>query len=563
MPMRRLILCAALALASPAGAQDAGAYLAARVAGANSDLREAAAWYTRALLADPASTSLMDGAVIANLSAGNLDSAVSIATRMREAGAPSQTALLALVADRVVREDYAGLLRDLDSGVSVSVLVDALARAWAEVGAGRMSEALAAFDAMAAAPGQEAFGLYHKALALALAGDLEGADDILSGRSNGPLRLMTRGTVAHVEILSQLGRNADALALLDQAFPGEPIPALLGLRARLEAGETLPFTSVRSARDGLAETFFTLAAALNGEADSSYTLLFARLATLMRPDHADAVILTGTLLETIGQNALAVETYATIPAADPGFLSAEIGRARALAADGKAEAGIEVLRGLARAEPGIMLVQVALGDALRREERWAEASAAYDAAVALIATPEARHWGLYYSRAITYERQKLWDKAEPDFRQALALNPDQPQVLNYLGYSFLERNENLDEALSMIERAVAAEPQAGYIVDSLAWGLFRLGRFAEALEPMERAAVLEPLDPVVTDHLGDVYWAVGRRMEARFQWRRALSLDPEEKDAPRIRRKLEVGLDAVLAEEGAKPLTEMANDAGK
>jgi Flp pilus assembly protein TadD len=213
--------------------------------------------------------------------------------------------------------------------------------------------------------------------------------------------------------------------------------------------------------------------------------------------------------------------------------------------------------------PGVLLIQTALGDALRREDRFAEAAAAYDAAVALVAKPEARHWGLYYSRAIAYERQQMWDKAEPDFRKALELNPDQPQVLNYLGYSLLERHERLEEALGLIERAVRAEPEAGYIVDSYAWALFRLGRYREAVEPMERASVLEPVDPVVTDHLGDVYWAVGRQMEARFQWRRALSFDPEEKDAVRIRKKLEVGLDAVLAEEGMKPLTEVANDGGQ
>ena len=139
-------------------------------------------------------------------------------------------------------------------------------------------------------------------------------------------------------------------------------------------------------------------------------------------------------------------------------------------------------------------------------------------------------------------------------REALRLNPDQPQVLNYLGYSFVDRGENLDEALGMIERAVAAEPGSGYIIDSLAWAYYRLGRYADAVAPMEQASLLEPVDPIVTDHLGDVYWAVGRTREAEFQWHRALSYGPLEKDAVRIRAKLEKGLDAVLAEEGAAPI---------
>ena len=159
-----------------------------------------------------------------------------------------------------------------------------------------------------------------------------------------------------------------------------------------------------------------------------------------------------------------------------------------------------------------------------------------------------------------------WDRAEADFRTALELNPGQPQVLNYLGYSLVEKQIKLDEALEMIEQAVAASPDSGYIVDSLGWVLYRLGRYDEAVGHMERAVELMPVDPVVNDHLGDVYWAVGRAREAQFQWMRALSfVDPEEVDGEadpdRMRRKLEVGLDVVLAEEGADPL-KVADDDG-
>ncbi|MEM6741720.1 MAG: hypothetical protein AAF646_16545, partial [Pseudomonadota bacterium] len=144
---------------------------------------------------------------------------------------------------------------------------------------------------------------------------------------------------------------------------------------------------------------------------------------------------------------------------------------------------------------------------------------------------------------------------------ALELNPGQPSVLNYLGYSFVEMRTNLEEAMQMIREAVAARPDSGHIVDSLGWGLYRLGEYEEAVVHMERAAELLPVDPIINDHLGDVYWAVGRKVEAQFQWHRALSFDPEPEDAERIRRKLEVGLDLVLEEEGAAPL-EVAGDEG-
>jgi Flp pilus assembly protein TadD len=152
------------------------------------------------------------------------------------------------------------------------------------------------------------------------------------------------------------------------------------------------------------------------------------------------------------------------------------------------------------------------------------------------------------------------DQAEADFRASLALRPDHPSVLNYLGYSLVEKQIKLDEALDMIERAVAAEPENGAIVDSLVWVLYRLGQYDEAIGHMERAASLEPVDPIINDHLGDVLWAVGRKTEARFQWQRALSFEPEEEDAVRIRRKLEVGLDLVLEEEGAEPLSVASDD---
>jgi len=188
---------------------------------------------------------------------------------------------------------------------------------------------------------------------------------------------------------------------------------------------------------------------------------------------------------------------------------------------------------------------------LRNNDRFDEAEIAYTAAIDLRGDSSPEDWVLYFYRGISHEQSKDWDAAEADFRKSLELNPTQPQVLNYLGYGLIDRGEKLDEALGMIEKAVAGDPQQGYIIDSLAWAFFKLGRYEEALEPMERASLLEPVDPVVTDHLGDVYWMVGRKLEAQFQWRRALSFEPTEKDAARIQRKLEVGLDVVMADEAA------------
>ncbi|MEF3048831.1 tetratricopeptide repeat protein [Pseudotabrizicola sp. L79] len=559
-----LALVLGLSLTSaPVAAQsddgDPGAYLAARISLSDYQYRDAAYWFTRALLADEDNTFLLEGLVLAQIGQGDFALAAEAADRFVALNGRGIAANIALLVRDVQAGDYAGLLAAPPER-SIGNLMDKLVLAWAEFGQGKMSEAVTRFDEISATDGLKPFGLYHKALALAAVGDFGTADKILSGEAAGPLIVNRRGVIAHAQILSQLERPADALALLDRSFGNEPEPELMALRAALVAGQTVPFDAVRTAQDGMAEVLFSLAIALNGEAEPSYTLLYAAAATALRPDHTEAVLLNAGLLEQLGQQELAAEAYGRIPPDHPAFYTAELGRISTLFALERKDEGLAALQALSTRFPDLSVVQMSYGDALRREERFAEAAAAYTAAINLVGEPEARHWGLFYARAVAHERAGMWDQAEPDFRKALALNPDQPQVLNYLGYSFVDQGTNLDEALELIERAVALRPDAGYIIDSLAWAYFRLGRYQDALEPMERASLLEPVDPVVTDHLGDVYWAVGRQLEARFQWRRALSFDPEEKDATRIRRKLEIGLDAVLVEEGAPPLITAPDD---
>ena len=562
MPPKRFLtaLVIGLATALPGVAQtNSGAYLAARHAGAQSDFAEAATYFTRALVQDPRNPELMQSAVTAFLSLGEVERAVPVARRMIQTGAESQVANLALLGDAAARGAWDAVVADIEAGQTVGPLFDGLLTAWAEVGMGRMSDALETFDEVASESGVQTFGLFHKALALASVGDFEGADALLAGDSEGPLRLTRRGTIAHAQILSQLERNEDALALLDETFGDSLDPGLVRLRERLEGGETVPFDTVTSAQDGVAEVFHTIAGALSGEAADAYTLIYTRLAEHLRPDHIDAILLTANLLERLGRHEMAVDAFRKVPRDDPAFHAAELGRAEALRQSGKTDAAIEVMQSLAETHGDLAVVHISLADALRQLERFEEAADAYDRAIALFDEPAEGQWVVYFARGITHERTDRWEDAEADFRTALELRPDQPQVLNYLGYSYLEAGENLGEALDLIERAVAAQPDSGYIVDSLGWGYYRLGRYDEAVDRLERATELMPTDPVINDHLGDALWAVGRIREAQFQWRRALSLDPEEDDADRIRRKLEVGLDRVLQDEGAEPIA-VANE---
>lgn len=553
--LRAVTLAAALTTtALPVMAGNSGDYLAARQARISADFDKAVFYYIRALGKDPHNPQLLEGAALSQLSAGNLDRAVSIAKRMEDDDLESQISQAILSADEFMTGEYAAILDRVTADRGVGPLVDGLMVAWAQLGKGEMSQALDTFDKVADTKGLRGFALYHKALALAMVGDFEGSEAIYAADGAGPLQMTRRGAMARIEVLSQLDRSDDALALLDRLFGTDLDPGLADMRERLAAGEILPFTHVTEITDGVAEIFYSVAAALNGEATDDYTLIYSRIAENLRADHVDAILLSAQLLESMGRPELATRAYRRVPRDNPAFHAAELGRADALNKSGRGDAALEVLDQLAESHGELPIVHTTRGDLLRGMHRYVDAIAAYDTAISLYDGADPSQWFVLYVRGISHERLGQWPEAETDFRAALELNPEHPRVLNYLGYSLVEKKEKLDEALDMIERAASARPDSGYILDSLGWALYSLGRYEEAVSHMERAAELMPVDPVVTDHLGDVYWAVGRQLEAEFQWNRALSFDPEDKDATRIRRKLKVGLDAVLAEEGSAPL---------
>ena len=541
----------ALSVSAPiAGAESlAGNYLAASQANYDNDYKASALYYTRALVRDPDNVGLMQNVVLAYLSKGDAGPAVPVAQKMEELGANSQLAQLLLLADDIKRGDFDAANALFEGGASFSPLLDGLLRGWIHFGMGNMSATTAQFDDMSSNNAMVLFSDYHRALTLAVVGDFEGAEKLMAGREGQPIRIGRSSLLARVEILSELDRKDEAIAAIDEAMNNSGDLEMLALREKLVAGDTLPFDVVQNAQQGASEVFFTLATVLAGEDNDRFGLIYARLSEYLRPRSVDSLLLVADLLSAQKQYDLAVEALNKVPSSDPQFYTAEISRAGALQNSDKIEAGIEVLRGLAKTHKTIPTVFTSLGDALRRNSQFAEAAKAYDAAISLLAKPEPNHWFLYYARGISYEREGEWDKAETDFRMALSLSPDQPLVLNYLGYGLVEKGIKMEEAQQMIETAVARRPDDGYITDSLGWVLYRVGKFDEAIPPLEKAVELMPVDPIINDHLGDAYWKVNRKLEAEFQWRRALSFDPEEKEAERIRKKLEIGLDAVLKTE--------------
>ena len=531
----------------------AGPYLAVRQALRADDYAAGQPYFARAVAADPNNGMVLDWAVTGLLASGSFDAALAQADLLRAVDPQNPIGRLVRLSGQLRAGDIEALTAELDLGPVVGPLPDRLVRGWVDMARGDIGAGLDRFRSVARMPGLGAVGDYNVALALAISDDLQGALQALSASDPGPSQ-SRRALLLQIDLLARLGRAPEALALLSQRFNLVSEPGLGPLVARLRAGAPQVYDIARTPTQGLGEVFYLLALALREDAPPRQSLIYARLAEALNPDNDDALLLAGELLEDLDQTVLAGRAYAAVPNATPGFFEARLGLARTLRDQDNLEAALAELRALGAANPDVPAAHIALGDMLRREDRFAEAAQSYTRALDLIGAPDARHWSLFYSRGIAFERAQDWARAEPDLRRALALNPDQPFVLNYLGYSFLEMGTNLDEAMALIERAATQEPDNGYIIDSLAWGLFLLGRFEDAVDPMERAVTLMPVDPIVTDHLGDVYWAVGRVREARFQWHRALSFDPQDDLANRIRRKLAVGLDAVLIEEGAQAL---------
>ena len=557
---------AAFCLAVPAMADpNAGAYLAARQAGFVGDYAAASEYFQSALIADPQNLDLMERAITAFVGTGQIESAVRVARPFLDAGGESQVANIALMANAAQDENWDGVFQMLEAGYEVGPLIDGLAQAWAFVGQGKTDRALMVFDDVIDTPGLRAFGQQHKALAFGLLGDAAAADAIYSLPPNEGVPPTRASVVAHLKILCELGEFDRADGIISRAFGEDPDPEIAALRNAIEANEIPALAPpVASPSEGIAYAFKGLSEILQGEANESYLLLYAQAARHIAPNDAESHIATARLLNALDQYDAAANTFAQVLPTDPAFHSAEMGRAEALRLAGRYEQAVEVLSQLTRSHPQLPLSHASIGDIHRQQGDFVAANASYQAALEGFPEDAPIRWWLLYSRGMTFERLDQWDDAEADFRAALELNPDNPSVLNYLGYSMVDRGitQNYDEALEMIETAVAARPDSGAIVDSLAWVYYKLGRYQEAVAPMERAAELEPNDPVISDHLGDVYWMVGRETEARFQWRRALSFGPDEAEADRIRRKLNIGLDAVYAEDGETPApaVDVAND---
>ncbi|HLI21973.1 MAG TPA: tetratricopeptide repeat protein [Stellaceae bacterium] len=528
---------------APATPQSAlGSYLAAEHAQVVHDYGDAANFLERALAADPDNYDLVRHAFLLRVSEGHIAESVPLAQRIVDVDGRSGLPGLVLLEQQLKAGKYGEVVKDAQSmphegaqRFSVPLML-----AWAQAGEGQFGPALQTLDGMNGANGIAPLHDLHTALIDDFTDHIDEAVAAYQKVTGGTQPPTWRVAELAGNFLERHDRAEEAKRLYERVGKATVDVAPMGL-ARIAKG-IIPPRVIASPADGAAEGLFDLAGLLNEPATTDAALVYARLALDLSPHFALAQMLVAEIRDGQDRAAEALALYEAVDPQSPYAWMAQLRAALELDTLGRTDEAMSRLKALAAARPTQAEPLVELGDILRSHERFPEAVAAYNDAVARTPHPAVDDWRLFYSRGVAEERAGDWPRAEADLKKALQLQPDQPLVLNYLGYSWIDKGENLTEALGMIKRAVDLSPNDGYIVDSLGWAYFHLKDFAHATQYLERAIELLPEDPTINDHLGDAYWRDGRIAEARYQWKRALQFQPEANEAKGIETKLDRGL---------------------
>ena len=389
--------------------------------------------------------------------------------------------------------------------------------------------------------GPDWYGIFkdlHAGFILDLAGDKKGAQKRYeSAYKTDPTALRT--VQAYGRFLSRNGSKDDALKVYQDFAKVLPDHPLVNEEMKAIAdGQKLP-TLVDSPQAGAAEALYGLGASIGRRGGEDLALIYLQLALYLQPSHPMALLSLGDLYEDLKKPDLAIKAYERVPANSPLSRNAEIQMAVDLDALDRTDEAKQRLQHVIAQRPKDTEAIIELGNIQRARKDFAGCADTYSKAIDTVPKPEKSNWVMFYFRGICYERSHQWPPAEADMKKALELFPEQPLVLNYLGYSWVDQGVHLDQGMDMIRRAVEQRPDDGYIVDSLGWAYFRTGNYDEAVKNLERAVELKPEDPTINDHLGDAYWRVGRMLEAHFQWSHAKDLKPEPEDLPKIEAKLQ------------------------
>jgi tetratricopeptide (TPR) repeat protein len=526
------------------GLTTSGSYLAARHASVERDASSAAAFYRSALRTDPKNNELLDRAFISSLAEGDIDEATKLADRILTIDKNNRVARLVVGARDLKQKKYATAQININQSVRgpITDLVATLLSGWAAYGAGDTKTAIANIDKLTGPEWYPIFKDLHSGMILELSNKEKEAGARLERAyklDDSALRVMDAWA-------RWVSRNKDAAAAtgvyeaFDKKLARHPL-VLEGIR-ETKAGKKLP-PLVDSPQAGAAEALYGIGASLTRRGGEDLALVYLQLALYLAPNHSLALLSLADLYESVKKPQMAIKIYERVPASSPLKRNAQIQQATDLDTAERSDEAIKILKGVVAQDPKDLEALMALGNIERGRKKFADCTQTYTQGIdALPSASDKANWVYYYFRGICEERSKQWSKAEADMRKALDLQPEQPHVLNYLGYSWIDQGINLDDGMKMIKRAVEQRPDDGYIVDSLGWAYYRIGQFEDAVKNLERAIDLKPEDPTINDHLGDAYWRIGRTLEARFQWAHARDLKPEPEELPKIDAKIQNGL---------------------
>jgi tetratricopeptide (TPR) repeat protein len=541
-----LLACVAAAPSEAATNMEApsGAYMAGRHAQETRDYAAAASWYEDALKADPESPELISRTFLMEASEGQFDRAKQLAERALKLDPTDAVAELVLLIERIKAGDNPGALALAEAlpAEGLHRFLGPLARGWARMAVGDIAGADAALRQLDKFNGFAPLEYYQLGILYDFAGQPDTAEENFKKTLEVTGQLNWRLTDAIANFYQRHGR-ADMAEALYQRFIKDNSGSELAesVLAHKPAGPPPPL--INTAEEGLAEALFDLASVVNQPETIDLALLYARCALQLRPDLPLAQLLLSDVLSAQNKPEVSLSILGKFPSSSPYSWSARLRIAANLEMLERTDEAIAQLREMSAEAPTRAGAEMQLGDLLRAKKRFSQAVDAYDEAIRrLQANGMPERWSLFYSRGIALERSGQWKLSEADLLHALELKPDQPLVLNYLGYSWIDKGEHLERGLKMIEKAVELRPEDGYIVDSLGWAHYRVGDYSSAVQYLEKAIELVPEDPTINDHLGDAYWQSGRPSEARFQWRRALQFGPEKDEIKPIEAKLDQGL---------------------
>jgi tetratricopeptide (TPR) repeat protein len=519
-----------------------GAYLAARSADQAHDIDTALTYFDEATAVDPANPVLLERVVILRLAQGNIGKAAEAAQGLTIVDTENPLGRLTLAAAAIDRNDFAAAQTELAKSARspLGSLTNGLIRGWL-VSKGGIDGAMASINSLSGPPWYEIFKDYHRALIADAAGLKDEAVDSIT-RAYQTDGAAIRVVDAYARIYARAGKKDEAIRAIT-AFSGETPyhPLMKMLLAEIRIGGTVAPLAA-SPKDGVAEVLYGLGSAIGLDDGPELPAAYLQLAHFLKPQDDLITLATADIFQTSRNCEKAITIYQTIPPTSKLRRNSQVQLGNCLAAMDRTDEGAAEIKAVVDADPSDIDAVIALGNIYRSRDRFAEAAEAYSRGIATIISPVADDWRIYYLRGQSYERSKRWPEAEADLKQALSLNPKQPQVLNYLGYSWVDQGINLDKALDMIRAAVDLRPEDGYIIDSLGWAYYRLGRYEEAVTQLERAVELQPADPVINDHYGDALWKAGRKLEAHFQWNHARDLGPEKAALPNILKKIQSGL---------------------